>query len=490
MKESRVSDRFHLFFVSVGISCLAAQFLASSQEADPDLLGHMAFARHVIESLRFPFHDPFPFTETFPVTVNHEWLSGIIFYFLYLIGDGTALVVGKLLAFSLSVYATMVAQRRWSKDGSCSVTLTLFMYLLAMVGWQSTVRAGIFTFIFIPCLFYILKAPPRLYSTRALLPVIFLGALWANLHGGIAIALPIITLFIGIELTLGRVSLAFWGVKVLAALVIGSSFNPYGPWEYWQSLAHAIFMDRSMLVEWQPMSLFSTEWSISILIVGLLLYLFLRAGRNVFLERAPYILFALYAACGAKRHIVLLCLFIAILSGDIFVSYSGRFKEAVRGRLPRLDTALRQGFFLAAVIMGGMFVTATFPTRLTYDRYATGAVDYLLGNYRCGNVLVDFNQGTYLIFKGGDRFKVSLDSRFEMIYPHETFYLVSSALDPKSPRHLESLKAVGADFVLSRRVPDLTESFEEAGYEQKYADEKFSVWVRMEGGGLQLHCSS
>lgn len=56
--------------------------LLSPSEADPDLFARVAVGRLVQAHGAIPLIDPFAFTPTLPLWIDHEWLSGVVFWFV------------------------------------------------------------------------------------------------------------------------------------------------------------------------------------------------------------------------------------------------------------------------------------------------------------------------------------------------------------------------------------------------------------------------
>src|SRR5688572_29348192 len=64
--------------------------------ADPDLWGHVAFGRDIINGLELPVKDPYSFTADRP-WVNHEWLSEVLMALAHQVAGPTGLAILKLM---------------------------------------------------------------------------------------------------------------------------------------------------------------------------------------------------------------------------------------------------------------------------------------------------------------------------------------------------------------------------------------------------------
>ena len=64
--------------------------------ADPDLWGHVAFGRDIINTFELPVNDPYSFTADRP-WVNHEWLSEAVMALAHQVAGPTGLSILKLM---------------------------------------------------------------------------------------------------------------------------------------------------------------------------------------------------------------------------------------------------------------------------------------------------------------------------------------------------------------------------------------------------------
>jgi hypothetical protein len=88
--------------------------------------------------------------------------------------------------------------------------------------------------------------------------------------------------------------------------------------------------------------------------------------------------------------------------------------------------------------------------RFTLDRseYPVETVRWMRQHKLAGNVLVPFNQGSYVLMKGYPDFRVSIDGRYEEVYSQETFERALAAISPHSPNFAAAFAALAPDFVI------------------------------------------
>ncbi|MBI2009541.1 MAG: hypothetical protein HYS86_00030 [Candidatus Chisholmbacteria bacterium] len=114
------------------------------------------------------------------------------------------------------------------------------------------------------------KLPNYLYI---LLPVIFL--IWANLHGGFALGLILITLLLIPKITQLKIFLTL-ALSWLAPLI-----NPWGPRLYQEAFTHSRNLNLTVISEWMPLNLTSLEGIISLGVLLLALLTFFKLRRRL-----------------------------------------------------------------------------------------------------------------------------------------------------------------------------------------------------------------
>lgn len=111
--------------------------------------------------------------------------------------------------------------------------------------------------------------------------------------------------------------------------------------------------------------------------------------------------------------------------------------QSIRPRLPAIPETWRRA---AAVCAAVALMPLSLPVlqalaapdrmQLSYEAYPVGALEWLRENREGGDVLVGFAEGSYALWRLHPRFLVSIDGRYEEVYPQSTVDLVFAALDP------------------------------------------------------------
>ena len=71
--------------------------LLINNPADPDIFARVAMGRLVLRDGAVPTIDPFAFTQKYPTWIDHEWLSGVVFYLTAVVGGDFGLTLLKLV---------------------------------------------------------------------------------------------------------------------------------------------------------------------------------------------------------------------------------------------------------------------------------------------------------------------------------------------------------------------------------------------------------
>src|SRR3990172_7873500 len=144
----------HLAF-ALSLSFYAAAFLFTFHEADEDLWGRMAAGRLTMSEGRVPEKDVFAYVPTKPLWVDHEWLSGVVFYEIHRAFGGTGLLALRA-ALGVGAMALLLHAARSVSPWTLKL-LSLAAWPLLAQGFNSVVRAQAFTFLFFALTLFVLE---------------------------------------------------------------------------------------------------------------------------------------------------------------------------------------------------------------------------------------------------------------------------------------------------------------------------------------------
>jgi hypothetical protein len=395
-----------------------AIFCLTNNVADPDLWGHIKFGSDMIERGEIPRFDGYSYTAYGRPWVNHEWAAEVIFACLFRQWGRHGIVALRVLG--LIILGVVI--RRLQKGVSCALEWqTIVAWLvISTVSYGLCFRPQLFSYFFFTLLLLLLIRKPRGYAVA----IVAIFLLWVNTHGGFIVGLGALALYSTAAcvnaLRKGRLREAVHAPLLLAVSVAVTLINPYGV-AFWSFLYSAVSMGRAHILEWGPIPLeglsFTDFKALAVIVV--LSAIISRRPRNFWL-------LGLTILCGVasirhNRHMPFFAIAAAFflpehLSGmmerlhDPFGGFSRRGAHPLT--LPYLAVSL---CILAAIpLYRGR---SAFSLYVPANRYPVAAVRWMKEQGIGGNCAVFFNWGEYLIWHLSDTLKVSIDGRYETVYP-------------------------------------------------------------------------
>lgn len=261
----RLTERIRAKALVLGglLIVLPAFFIKSN--SDPDYWWHLRDGQWIVQHLTLPAHDLYTYTAVSHVWTDHEYLSEAAMWVTYSWG-GTSLVsivfgAVALAGFVLIGLSAQALRRPY-------LVVALFLLLAAFAGtpiWSP--RVQMLTFFFACLELYWLR---RLLAGRSraiyMLPLVMV--LWANLHGGWAVAfvfLAVALLAEGVEWWLDRSPEQLARLKRLAAVTVVTAAavgaTPHGLSLYaypFQTQGSAAQQD--LIIEWLSPNFHEFAW--------------------------------------------------------------------------------------------------------------------------------------------------------------------------------------------------------------------------------------
>lgn len=401
--------------IALLLASLALVLWAPGPGADPDLWARVATGKLIVESGHVPVTDPFSYMPTRPAWIDHEWGSGLAFY-------ATAAAFGQrgLLALkALLLFGTiwfMYRRAGLTTGRPPSLTFHVVMTSALMFGFASTLRSQAFTFLLFSMWFYLLERAWR-GDWRAAGVIPLTAVVWANLHGGFLSGIGLLVIFACAAIIERRQAARFVGLSLVAG--VASLINPYGP-SYWAYLLEAVGMERPGVSEWTPIRLFGTDLyghGFRVVLLLTLVALVWHAIRRKRIEWPTLLAVCITLVLGlmARRHVT----FFVISSVPFLWTWlAPHWQDEDEGRARWLSRA--------AVTVLGLILAATGSWRIPILRgYPADAIDFIATSGLPGNLLIGFNTGSYAIWRLHPSVRVSLDGRYETVYPNETVAAIS-----------------------------------------------------------------
>jgi hypothetical protein len=451
-------DRFLIYktkytnlFVSVlGLFSIIILGALYFRVADNDLFARLATGRLIFESSQIPLQDPFAYSLTKDLWIDHEWLSAVFFYWTYHNSGDFGLFCLNLGIGLATLFFLRAAQRELGSDSQIQVLLLFLVLWPSSFIWNSTVRSQVFTFLLFAVELFILariKISGRYSFALFLIPII---TLWANFHGGFVVGLGFLIL------AAFGLGVSNWRLGIFLVLIAGISLltilflNPYGL-SYYGFIIEAVTKTRLEITEWGMTKVSAANGIFYSICLAVLLLLISKYRIYLGLEAVLFLLVSMFFGIKHQRHVPFFLFTAAIyLPGAVsyYINASGSwFSRRIVALSNVVAFVLPVGILVESILLVNVGINwRTFS--LDYSQYPVEAMDWLKANSQGGKVLVHFNEGSYVLWKGYPNFKVSIDGRYEEVYPDSTFEKALAALNPSSPKFRESFLELSPDFVI------------------------------------------
>src|SRR5579885_441929 len=411
--------------------------LAAQSWGDADLWGHLRFGQQTISHLGLIRHDPYSYSAPGHLWLNHEWLTEVIMALFY-----NQLGVIGLKLWKLGCAATVVCLLA-AGLGQTQAPPRIQLCVLALCALSTApamaFRPQLFTFALFAGLLALL-AEHRFRGRAHLWLAVPLMALWANLHGGFIVGVAALLIYAAVlivEAVITASPLAQptrLATTVLAA--IGATFlTPYG-WDSWTAVIHAIGnpLTRTMIEDWKsPLMLltmrpeaFGTSAYIMFGISCLTLVVIVGgvavcAGLTPEPQDLPQL--AIAAAMSGAAFVSMRNMPLAGIACAVPLAHHSsllgskiKWKRAAPQRPVFSTPPLRLLIAALALALAAMEVLQPIDISAS-PPYPSGAVAFMKAHRLTGNLLCGYNWGEYLIWHVGPSSKVSIDGRYDTVYP-------------------------------------------------------------------------
>jgi len=405
--------------------------------AGSDLWWHLASGRDIWALGAVPRRDPYSFTASDALWMNHEWLWDWIYWPVY--AAHPQLVAWFHLAVILAVFLGVFEVARRA-SGSLAGSILATWGAAASAHWFLDIRPHVFTLGLVQVVLLTRHKPWAPWLWPALVVV------WANLHGGFVFGVGMVGL-IAVVRTLERSWAARrpvllrreWigaGLALLAMLVT--------PWGYHALEYPLAYLDRDSpfrsIVEWRPPGFGLRSWDFQgrfwWMTLSALPGVWLVARRDRYSIALAAVAFAM--ACTSRRFIPLFAVIAAPFTACTIGWAIGRAGKAWPAlRQPPVARAALAACALAVLwLWSGVRVAPNLLERWTQaDLYPMAALRYLEALQRPGEpplrLLNYYNWGGFLMLHGSD-LRLLIDGRANTLYSERIYtdYLSLLRADP------------------------------------------------------------
>ncbi|MFH1822118.1 MAG: hypothetical protein ABH830_00270 [Patescibacteria group bacterium] len=158
---------------------IAIIFLQQSQFTSLDLGRHIKNGEMVWQNTDVLYNNFYSFTEPDFPFINHHWLSGVIFYLVYLAGGFKLLTLFNLL---LALMVAAIIYYLTIKRSNFWLASFLILPVILILSERTEIRPEMFSYLFLAIAFCLLDRFRQTKNYRYLIWLIGLQLVWINLH--------------------------------------------------------------------------------------------------------------------------------------------------------------------------------------------------------------------------------------------------------------------------------------------------------------------
>ena len=184
MTEPLDTRRVFVMILAIGLFAMAARNVI-----DPDVWWHLRTGQLILQNHAVFYTDPYSFTKFGQPWVNHEWLSDVLIFIVYRAAGWAGLIV--VFAAIISA-AFMCVFQRCSGPPYLAAAVTVLGAIASAPSWG--VRPQTFSLFFASLFLLILERSSA--HENLLWYTLPITLIWVNLHGGYAIGIAFMCLFI------------------------------------------------------------------------------------------------------------------------------------------------------------------------------------------------------------------------------------------------------------------------------------------------------
>lgn len=473
---------------------------------DYDLWARLAVGSIFFQTGNILKHDIFSYLPTKSIWIDHEWGTGVVFYFFVNYFDEWGLFILKaLILFAIFLFMIKTIKLQTGKD-TAGIFYFIFLGFSLLPGIANLLRSQMFTYLFFSLWIYILEKIRREdyhgYESQNIswvkfrnklrcfipsairdcstykflctsfwkfeshnkliwmLPVTML--LWANMHGGFIAGIGLVGIYAAGEWLNRNKSLKY--IAILALIIPVTLLNPYG-WKLWNYIIDASFMPRPYITEWEPIgwngpfhvvSGFKIHVHSGFIIFSLLTLI---AGIKLYVQKAKpdwtkIIIFItlFYLGIRHQRHTAFFVLAVPVLFYKHYVDLfkpiqtfvSNQWTETHRHKWMTLKYCF--GYVMLATIL--LYISPYLSQRILLNPlyYPIGSFQFIKQNKISGNLATSFHWGSYALWKLYPQCKVMIDGRYEEVY--NNLYDIGMQLSENKGNVQEILKQYKADVLV------------------------------------------
>lgn len=492
--QRRFSGWYHVA-VLVALMSWTLLIFASNFTPDIDVFTRIAIGDYIHHHGEVPTQDPYTFTPTKRIWHDHELIPAMLFYAVDTLGGLSALFCLKLVFCLGTILLIDRAQNRLQSKGLYSFCLLTVVIFGSSIVWYTNTRAHVVTFLSYSYLLYAFVTYSTTGRRGPLLAIPLVMFVWVNSHGGFVVGMAALALYCA-SLMRTKQQPSKTPIAILALSTLMLFATPYGASFLWfivDAITHTprlIPTDPPVHIEeWLPPSLGSPGQTIPALLLLCVAYGAYLCPGSLSLEGLLLLLMTAWGGFNHTRFLPFLYLTLGVYGLNPLTAVYDHMRQS----FPHRSTLLERTLFMWTIVMTalGLAVTAQVgsavlkglpPVKTSWGSH--DAFDWLLANRSGGNILTHYNEGSYALYRVYPKFKISLDGRFDGVFPLSTLDIVNAACDCSHKRHTQAVAQLNPDFVLTtpamyRDTTRLPTSDCFPGYHEVYSDRDYIVLERV-----------
>lgn len=471
-----------IIFYIIFFPCLLALNLLSDNY-DYDFWARIVVGKHFMQTGHLLMHDIFSYTPTHTI-IDHEWGSSIVFYLVQHFFSHMGLVfLQTIIIFLIFFLIIKIVNLRGVKTTHpYNFLFYIFAAAALMQVYYQPFRCQLFTFMFFALFLYILELA-RKNVNWPLFTIPILMLIWCNMHGGCVAGIGLIVIYIIGEL-LNRKPVKKYLLALLSAFLV----LPINPWgiDYLVYLITANTMHREIILEW--MNLFSPQFKyiflefkffISIILFFEIGYIVKSVINKDFVLDVTKYLVVIATTTLALLHIKLIPLAVIALSAFLYDDFYSFFNYITANACNRLAKVKDILVYIAVLVILLTHVRKeSIEPFLDFKKFPVTAIEFMKINKIKGNLLINFEFGSYAIYKLYPDNLVYIDGRYEEVYDNslkQTLDIFTSNLDKNG----YLLKTYPTDIILLYKNCKIYPSLlNDRNWAQIFVDDNFALFVK------------
>lgn len=403
---------------------------------DYDLWARLAVGSIFFQTGHVLKHDIFSYLPTKDLWIDHEWGSGVIFYFFTKYLGNEALFALKAITILAIFILIMKTIKLYAGQKDVGVFYLVFVGFSLFPGMANLIRCQLFTYFFFTLWIYLLEKVRRGENKYiCIFPATML--LWANMHGGFLAGIGLVMIYALGELFNRSYSWKYIGI--LALILPVTLITPYGI-HLWTYMVEAAFMPRPYIAEWSSIDLSGPVHMIAgvkiHVLVGfaILVLMTVVVGVKLWHQKTKpdwtkiiFISVLLFLSFKHQRHAEFFMLAAAGLLYHYYVDLLRPLDYFITTTLPGTSLKILNfmklsfGYILLGIILVYVSPKISHTVIVSPSSYPVGSFEFIRLNGISGNLATTYEWGSYAFWKLYPQCKVLIDGRYEEVYDNATY---------------------------------------------------------------------